>query len=221
MSMEKIIIEEIRREELPQASEVLGKAFATQPSSLAIYRGKSDIARRLKFVFGAMLEHLPGQVFVAKQDGRIVGVMRFVEWPDCHMSPLRGLRMLPTLMKGGGGLGAMQRSLKFRGTWAKSDPKKPHWHLDPLGVTPDLQGKGIGSQLMEYYLNHVDQHGMAAYHETDRPENVQFYERFGYEVIGEETILDFPNWYMWRSAVEIDVPARLQDKIEEPKLVQV
>ena len=39
---------------------------------------------------------------------------------------------------------------------------------------------------------------MAAYHETDRPENIKFYERFGFQVIGEEMIIDFPNWYMWR-----------------------
>jgi predicted N-acetyltransferase YhbS len=196
--MEQIYIEKMRKEELSQTSEVIGKAFATQPSSLAIYRNKADLANRMKIVFGAMLEHLPGQVFVAKQDGRIVGAMRIVEWPGCQMSPRRGLRMLPTMMKGGGGVGELRRSLKFRGTWAKSDPKEPHWHLDPLGVTPELQGQGIGSQLMEYYCNHIDSLGMAAYHETDRPENVKFYERFGYKVTGKETILDFPNWYMWR-----------------------
>ena len=200
VSREKILIEKMRKEGLPQASEVLGKAFATQPSTLAIYRGRSDLARRMQFVFGAMLEYLPGLKFTAKLDGRIVGVMRMVEWPDCQLTPLRGLRMLPRMMRGGGGPGALRRSLKFRGTWAKVDPRKPHWHLDPLGVTPELQGKGVGSQLMEYYCSHIDKLGMAAYHETDRPENVKFYERFGYEVIGEETILDFPNWYFWRPA---------------------
>ncbi|MBU2534971.1 MAG: GNAT family N-acetyltransferase [Chloroflexi bacterium] len=197
--MEQIRIEEIRKEELPQASDVLGKAFATQPSSPAIYRDKSDIARRMQIVFGAMLEHLPGQVFVAKQDGRIVGAMRIVEWPHCQMSPFQGLRMLPTMMKAGGGFSTLQRVLKFRGRWAKYDPKKPHWHLDPIGITPDLQGQGIGSQMTEYYCNHVDGLGMAAYHETDRPENVKFYERFGFKIIGEELIMNFPNWYMWRS----------------------
>lgn len=60
------------------------------------------------------------------------------------------------------------------------------------------EGQGIGSQMIEYYCNHVDGLGMAAYHETDRLGNVKLYERFGFKVSGEESIMDFPNWYMWR-----------------------
>jgi ribosomal protein S18 acetylase RimI-like enzyme len=196
----RVKVQPIQPAELPEALDVLGKAFATQPSSITIYKGKSrsDIERSIQIAFGAMLKHMPGEVFVAKQNGWVVGAMRIVEWPGCQMKPLQGLRLLPTLIRAGG-LGEMSRAMKMRGTWAKKDPKKPHWHLDPIGVTPELQGKGIGSQMMEYYLNHVDGLEMATYHETDRPENVKFYERFGFQVIGEETIMDFPNWYMWRS----------------------
>ncbi|MFC2069116.1 GNAT family N-acetyltransferase [Chloroflexota bacterium] len=98
-----------------------------------------------------------------------------------------------------GRFGEMRRGMKMRSTWAKKDPKESHWHLDPIGVTPDLHGQGIGSQMMEYYCNHVDSLGMAAYHETDsRPENVKFYERFGFQVVGEDKIMDFPIWYLWR-----------------------
>ena len=125
--MVKVEIQPIQPKELSEALYVLGKAFATQPSSFAIYkgRGRSDIARRMKIVFGAMIKHMPGQVFVAKQDSRIVSVMRMVEWPGCQMKPFQGLRMLPTLIRAGG-LGEMRRGLKMRGTWAKRDPKKPH-----------------------------------------------------------------------------------------------
>ncbi len=199
--MIKVKIQPLQPAELSEATDVLGKAFATIASSIALYKGRQDIARCIKIAFEAMLKHRPGQVFTAKHDSRIVGAMRMVEWPDCQMTPLQGLRMLPSMMKTGG-LGTIRRGLKMRGAWVKRDPKKPHWHLDPIGVTPELQGQGIGSQLMEYYCNHIDKLGMAAYHETDsKPENVKFYERFGFKVIGEETILDFPAWYLWRSPV--------------------
>ncbi len=52
--------------------------------------------------------------------------------------------------------------------------------------------------MMEYYCKHVNEFGMAAYHETDRPQNVKFYERFGFKVVGEESITGVPNWYLWR-----------------------
>jgi len=193
-------------EKLSEALSVLGKAFATQPSSSAIFKGRthSDIERRMQITFGALIQYLPGQVFVAKYDGKIVGTMRIVEWPGCQMKPIQMLRALPTLMRAGS-LGEMLRGRKMRGTWAKKDPKEPHWHLDPLGVTPDLQGRGIGSQMMAYYCNHIDKFMMSAYHETDRPENVQFYERFGFQVIGQEKIMDFQNWYMWRPAKQVVV----------------
>jgi len=190
----------IQPADFSEALDVLGKAFATQPSSFAIYRGRtrSDIERRIQIICAALIKYLPGQLFVAKHDSRTVGAMRIVEWPGCKIKPQQIVRILPSLMKTGG-LAELRRGMKMRGTWAKKDPKKPHWHLDPIGVTPDVQGQGIGSQMMEYYCNHVDKLGMAAYHETDRPENVKFYERFGFQVIGEEMIMDFPNWYMWRS----------------------
>jgi ribosomal protein S18 acetylase RimI-like enzyme len=198
--MIKIKIQPIQPIEFPETADVLGRAFATLSSSRAIYEGrsKSDIERRISITFDGLIKTMSGQVFVSKQDGRIVGAMRIVEWPDCQMKPLQMLKVLPTLMKAGG-LGEMRRAMKMRGTWAKKDPKKPHWHLDPIGVAPELQGQGIGGQMMEYYCNHIDKLGMAAYHETDsKLENVRFYERFGFKIIGEEIILGFPCWYLWR-----------------------
>ena len=201
--MVNINIEKIERDEFKEASGMLGKAFATQPSSFAIYKGVTDIellSKRMALIFEALLKSPSGRVFVAKYDGKITGAMRIVEWPQCQLSTAQRLRMLPLLVRSGGGFPSLRRSMEFRGAWAKNDPKKPHYHLDPLGIHPDLQGKGIGSKMMEYYCNIVDSKKMDAYHETDRTENVGFYEKFGFEVIKEEEILGFPNWYMWRSS---------------------
>jgi ribosomal protein S18 acetylase RimI-like enzyme len=197
----EVEIEPIQLKDFSEAMAVLGKAFATQPSSLAIYKGRTplEIEQIMKNFFGARLKYLPAQIYVAKKDGRVVGAMRMVEWPDCHIKPIQMLRALPIVMKGRR-LGEMRRWMNMRRKWARKDPKKPHWHLGSLGVIPELQNRGIGSQMMEYYCDYVDRLKMAAYHETDRQENVKFYERFGFKVIGEEIIMNFPNWYMWRSS---------------------
>ena len=80
------------------------------------------------------------------------------------------------------------------------DPPKPHWHLKGLGVAPDFQGTGIGSQMVKFYCDIVDKDMIEAYHETDKSENLPFYERFGFKVVGEEIVNGSKNWYMLRPA---------------------
>jgi len=196
----KIDILPIQSNEYDSAFDVLGKAFATQPSTIAIYKNNKDLVKEMTKVFRVMSEIMPGELFVAKLEGRIVGTMRIVKWPDCQMKPSQGMKMFRK-MGSLSGLGSMFRAMKMRGTWAKRDPKKPHWHLDPLGVLPEMQGKGIGGKMMEFYCNRVDEDAIIAYHETDRPTNVSFYKKFGFKVVGTEKILDFNNWYLLREPV--------------------
>ncbi len=66
-------------------------------------------------------------------------------------------------------------------------------------MLPERQGQGLGRQLLTYFCEHVDRLGMAAYLETDKPENVRLYQRFNFEVTSEALVLGVPNWFMWRS----------------------
>jgi len=50
----------------------------------------------------------------------------------------------------------------------------------------------------------MDAAGEDAYLETDKPINVRFYERFGFEVVGEQEVLGVPNWFMVRRADKRD-----------------
>lgn len=199
----KTKLREMTKEDIPQALEALGKAFVTNPNTIATIGSKPASERGMEIAFAGIFKYLPGQVFIAELDGKIVGAMRIVEWPGCQMSLFQSLKMLPSMLGAIWGLGQLMRGIKLLNAWKKHDPKKPHWHLDPLGVTPELQGKGIGSQMMEFYCKIIDRKGMAAYHETDRPENVPFYERFGFKVVAEETINGVKNWYMWRSPIYV------------------
>ncbi len=58
----------------------------------------------------------------------------------------------------------------------------------------------MGSKLMRVFSVQMDAAGEDAYLETDKPVNVRFYERFGFEVVGEEDVLGVPNWFMFRRA---------------------
>ena len=79
-------------------------------------------------------------------------------------------------------------------------PREPHWYLATLGVDPDDQGQGIGSALASAFLEWADRDAQPAYLETDRAENVSFYERRGFGVEDELVVLGAPIWRMLRPA---------------------
>jgi ribosomal protein S18 acetylase RimI-like enzyme len=90
--------------------------------------------------------------------------------------------------------------MKWLGTWSKHDLDERHWHLGPIAVDAPLQGRGIGSNLMRAFCARMDASGEVAYLETDKEINVRFYERFGFEVVGEQEVIGVPNWFMLRRA---------------------
>ena len=66
----------------------------------------------------------------------------------------------------------------------KFHPEEPCWYLPLIGVDPLSQGRGLGSALLRYALQHVDRSGAPAYLESSNPRNVPLYERHGFEVLG-------------------------------------
>ena len=193
---QELKIRAMLREDLPPAVELLGKAFATNPDTLAVYQGKWDPGRRMRIVFQTTFRYSPGQIYVAELDHRVVGAMRFIKWPACQE---QNLKMIPGMIRAAGGLGPLKRASQIHRIWGKYNPQRPHWHLGPIGVDPELQGKGIGSRMMRFYCDIIDQSGIEAFHETDRPENVPFYKRFGFKVVAEEEKYGVRYWFFLRS----------------------
>lgn len=74
----------------------------------------------------------------------------------------------------------------------QSHPREAHWYLPQIGVDPNAQGKGIGAALMDYALARCDQEQSLAYLEASKPQNIPFYERYGFEVIAEIQIGSAP-----------------------------
>lgn len=191
-----ISLESLKSNEIDEAADLLSKAFILTPFSAKVAGGQSQKHRKmLKKGFKIMLEKKPGLKYVAKQNNKIVGVIRMTRWPDCQNSTPRGIEKIPTLLFG---RGSALRLFKFRSIWKKHDPNKPHWHIDPLGVLPEMQGKGIGSKLLTFFCDYIDSENAAAYHETDQEKNVRLYKKFGYKVVETKPIFTITNWFLCR-----------------------
>lgn len=80
---------------------------------------------------------------------------------------------------------------------ARLVPEK-HWYLWVLGVRPELQGRGVGTALLEPTLERAQAAGLPVYLEAITEENVAYYEHRGFEVVAAGTIpgRDFPYWCM-------------------------
>jgi ribosomal protein S18 acetylase RimI-like enzyme len=162
---------------------------------------------RLQRLFGAIAAaEVPGRdrdTLVARgPDGSLLGVCGMMPPGRCQAGPGRQLRLLPALLALGPRCAG--RTMKWLGAWSKHDPDERHWHLGPVAVDAHLQGMGIGSMLMRVFCERMDDAGEASYLETDKEINVRFYEKFGFEVTGEEDVLDVRNWYMTRLARKSD-----------------
>jgi GNAT superfamily N-acetyltransferase len=137
-----------------------------------------------------------GEAFLALVDDQVRGYVHFNASPHCLPAPEEIPLAATTLLKPLGE--AIPQIIKWFARWCHLDPEEPHVHLGPLGVAADAQGQGIGTALMHRYIEHLERERFAGYLETDKLENVRFYQKFGFTVEREEQLIDTPTWYMWR-----------------------
>jgi len=184
-----------------QAAIALSDAMVSNPMHIAALGGQGETERKqVEDMFYEMFQQRWGEVFVAKHDNAIVGVVR---WRDCHEETDSHEDGTAAREIDEASLhDTASRIAYWYGIWGQNDPLEPHRHLGPIGVIPDFQGKGIGSELMQTFCGQVDANHTAAYLETDRPVNVGFYENFGFGVIGETDIFEVKNYFMWRPAIK-------------------
>ena len=129
-------------------------------------------------------------------DGTIVGVCAVLAPGGCGPDLEVRLRLAPTL--GPIGPSAAQRATPWMDLWQKCDAKERHWHLGPVAVDAHLQGMGVGGQLMGVFCAKLDAAQEDACLHTDKLGNVSFFERFGFEMIGEQEVLGVTNYCMLR-----------------------
>lgn len=75
----------------------------------------------------------------------------------------------------------------------------PCWYLNAIGVEPSAQRGGVGSALINHMLTRVDDDALPAFLDTSAPDNLGYYERFGFLVTVESTLPNgIPLWGMTR-----------------------
>lgn len=191
--------------ETEEVLDVLSRGMRDNPLHVTAF-GEDPETRRRRFrkLVSMMFSvgDLSHTLVARREDGVVVGVCGMMPPGDCLPGLGQQLRMLPSMLAIGPRTAG--RIMRWMGAWQRHHPGERHWHLGPLAVDAHLQGEGVGSRMMRVFCARMDAAGEDAYLETDKPINVRFYERFGFEVVGEGEVLGVPNWFMLRRARKKD-----------------
>lgn len=165
---------------------VLGAAFQVEPVYHWLFPDPEQRRRRLGPLIGTMVEHLhrgSGVVQVATVDGAVVGVAVWDAPGSVEPGLRRTLRALPGMVRATGR--RLPVLARLGATFDGARPATPHWYLSHLGAAPEVQGRGVGTALLEAMPPGRER--SPAYLEC-KPAHVGFYERFGFTVSGEVTV---------------------------------
>ncbi len=179
----------------------MARAFYDDPVMTWLLPDDKARTAQLYRLFATMTRHhhlSRGGVEVACEGGGI-GAAALWDPPNQWRETRRGaLAMTPAFLRVFGFRMAMGRAVQEE--MKRAHPEEPHWYLAAIGSDPTVRGHGFGHALLRSRLDRCDAEYCPAYLESTKPENVPYYQRFGFTVTGEITLPNGgpPLWPMWR-----------------------
>jgi GNAT superfamily N-acetyltransferase len=191
-----VSVRRARREDYAPLAAMLARAFYDDPVTSWFYPNpKRRLARARRF-FAIRLRQLADQDLIFTTPDRCGAALWTLpgRWREDLGQSLMLLPMLPVLLP------RIVRSTRAVREIECRHPVVPHYYLSVLGTDPDRQGGGVGSALLGPVLDRCDAEGVAAYLESSKESNVDFYIRHGFSVTDR---IDLPEggpalWFMWR-----------------------
>jgi GNAT superfamily N-acetyltransferase len=191
-----------KKDDVGELSRTLARAFYDDPVMVWLLPDEKPRTAQLYRVFATMTRHhhlARGGVEVAC-DGPDIGAAALWdppnEWQETRWAQLA---MTPTFIRVFGA--HSMRGRPVQELMKRVHPEEPHWYLAAIGSDPTVRGKGFGQALMRSRLDRCDAEYCPAYLESTKPENVPYYERFGFTVTRELVLPDGgpTMWAMWRA----------------------
>lgn len=180
-------VEPLARGHLPQAARVIATALADDPGYRLLLpvesRRVGELTALYRMTLADTIAH--GRGFVTALGDAVTAALATYPPGAFPMTAARWVRSGLKLA----GIAVLAREhsgplIRFGRLIASAVPADA-WYFQALGVRPDLQHTGRGTVLLRTALALVDHAGVPSYLETNVPENVAYYERFGYRSVAE------------------------------------
>jgi ribosomal protein S18 acetylase RimI-like enzyme len=184
-------------EEIRFAGAVAARALRDNP--MMAFSVPDDPLARLQTGYDTFVERIPPDPVGALVGRHVIGVAASAAPGVCiGVTAIPDLRRVPDVAPADAV--GFDRARFVISTMCEHDPEERHVHVGPVGVEPGVQGLGIGRRMMDMVCKRLDDDGEIGWLETDKPENVVFYRRHGFDVAVEDRHLGFPIWFMRRPA---------------------
>ena len=197
----------VKKKHIPLAVETFVKAFYDDPLAIYMFGKESDRSVCLRNYFNFRIKYgvLFGEVYASSLnfEGLAVWISNEnIKMTNWKMVRAGGMKLFSKM--GSGMISKMMEIEKYTSEIHHHYVNIPHWHLTPIGVNPEHQGKGYGSTLMRAMLNRFDKDKIACFLETQSKKNVEIYKRYGFEIVEEGIIpkVNLQHWAMIRYPVK-------------------
>jgi predicted GNAT family acetyltransferase len=188
-------------DDVPRLAGVLADAFINDPVYRWLLPGSLRLKPRLRAMFAAEMEQyvLPngGTVWTTSGcDGAVAELPPGAwEMPKSltGKDALKWVRALGT---------RLPLAIRVQRAMAERHLREPHFYVRLVGVRTALQGRGVGSALMQPTLQRADSAGLPTYIEASSERSAALYERLGFRHLD---VLELPAggppvWLMRRPA---------------------
>lgn len=183
-------VRRVGRERVDELAQTVTAAFADDPFGIYMASGSPDYDALRMWTY-ALAHADRGTELLADETSMAVAVWEppigsVPEQPN--RDPGGYMRLLTEMV----GEARAVELITFIRSMHETRPAQPHWYLSIIGVHPDAQNRGWGSELLAPMLRRCDTQGLACYLESSNPRNHSFYLRHGFTQVGSLAAPDGP-----------------------------
>lgn len=196
------VVQPMAAHECAQTAAMLARAFRDNPGMVAVLKG-DGAARRAESLSAILLgfvaaTHRYGSVEVVKRGESVVAAA--LAFPPGRFPPPLGFELATAWAVARGRLARAHRFARWDHEVRRRHLRAPHFYLWFLGVEPERQGQGLGSQLLRSLSSKADAVRMPCFLETDREKNVGLYQHHGYRITSHDPLPGIGTrvWWMQR-----------------------
>ncbi len=138
-----------------------------------------------------------GEVYISDTGKSCV----MIKYSDQKSKPLRLLIWDLKLAIRGIGIPKILKVLKRESNIEGAQPKDPFLYLWFIGVNPESQGRGEGTELLNSVLQLANEKNLPVCLETSTKRNFKWYEKYGFSVYASSHQFGFPFYFYKKEAL--------------------